>query len=177
MRLPPRRSECCPRAATQTNGSLALRDFARVRLEAVDRVFLKSKVRELISGPRWQQAQSPGWLEAFDVVVHLRATDLTRELAGLAAMRGNRPASHAASLALDRLVQAAPADVLGRFLNEPGLLNGPFRASCVARADVRDPVQRGILERYMLSESLEPEERARFLVFFQMPISPCLGTC
>ncbi len=146
--------------------SLAIRDFARVRQEAADRVFLKSKVRELLSEPRWQQEQSAGWLEAFDVVVHLRAADLTRELAGLAGMRENRPASHAASLALDRLVQAAPADVLGRFLNEPGLLNGPFRASCFARADVRDPVQRGILERYMLSESSDPEERARFFGLF-----------
>jgi hypothetical protein len=146
--------------------SLALRDFSRVRQDAAGRVFLKSKVRELLSDPRWQQEQSAGWLEAFDVVVHLRATDLTRELAGLAGMRGNRPASHAASLALDRLVQAAPADVLGRFLNEPILLNGPFRASCFARADVRDPVQRGILERYMLSESSDPEERARFFGLF-----------
>ena len=146
--------------------ALALRDRARVSRGSEDQAFLKSKVRELVRDPRWQAEQSPGWLEAFDVVVYLRDTEMTRELAGFAGSRVNPAAAHAASLTLDRLVQSDPAEMLGRFLNEPDLLKSPFQASCFARADVRDPVQRGILERYMLSAASDPEGRARFFGLF-----------
>lgn len=46
-------------------------------------MFLKTKARELLGDPRWQREQSAGWLEAFDVVVHTHATDLTPELSKL----------------------------------------------------------------------------------------------
>ncbi len=144
--------------------ALALRDRARTVRGAADTEYLKTKVRELIRDPRWRKEQTSGWLESFDAVVHLQDTQLTAELAGLAGAPSSdgRAAAHAAALTLDRLVQSAPVDVLGRLLPESGLLKGPIRAGYFARADIRDPGQRQILERYILDPELDPAERARF---------------
>jgi len=146
--------------------ALALRDLARVRKGAEDGVFLRNKVRELVGDSRWRAEQSAGWLEAFDAVVHLRDVEMTGELASLAAVREGAgvPAAKAASLALDRLVQADPVEVLGRLLADGRLLEGreAMRASFFARADVRDPQQRAVLERYLLDPVRAVVERERF---------------
>ena len=60
--------------------------------------------------------------------------------------------NHAAFLALDRLAAREPASVLSALLETPDLLAGreASRAGMFARADVQDPAQRALLERYLL---------------------------
>ncbi len=146
--------------------AVALRDFARVRGAAGDVAFLNGKMRELLGDPRWQAEQSAGWLEAFDVAVHAKAVELTPDLARLLMRTGkqDKAAAHAAFLTLDRLVQAAPADMLTRVQAEPGLMKGRelTRANYFARADVRDARQREIVERYILDPARSAEELAKF---------------
>jgi hypothetical protein len=146
--------------------AVAMRDFARNRTSVQDTAYLKGKLLQLLREPRWQQEQSTGWLEAFDVAVHTRATDVTPELARFVTLNGNRDRSvaHAAFLALDRLVLAEPATMLEQFQGQPDLLAGRelTRANYFARADVRDPLQRAVLEQYLLDERHQTAELQKF---------------
>ena len=146
--------------------AVALRDFARVQTSPEDKDYLQQRLAALLRDPRWQQEQSIGWLEAFDVAVHVKATHLTPDFARMITRLDakDRPAAHAAFLTLDRLVQAEPATVLGQLQADPELLAGRelTRADYFARADVRDPEQRALLEQYLLDERRQPEELAKF---------------
>ena len=150
--------------------AVSLRDFARVRVTPGDTAFLTAKMRELLGDARWQSAASVGWLEAFDVAVHTRATVLTPELARLLVRTedGARPAAHAAFLTLDRLVLAEPVAMLGRLQAEPELMTGRelTRANYFARADVRDPQQRALVEQYLLDPRRSPEELGKFTALY-----------
>ncbi len=146
--------------------AVALRDFARVRTGPADGAFLLAKMRELLSEPRWQVEASVGWLEAFDVAVHLRDTALAPELSRLLTRteKQDKPAAFAAYLTLDRLVLAEPTAMLGRLQAEPELMQGreQTRANYFARADVRDPQQRALVEAYLADSRHSPEELAKF---------------
>ena len=146
--------------------AVALRDFARVRTGPADGAFLSGKMRELLSEPRWQVEASVGWLEAFDVAVHLRDTTLAPELSRLLTRteKQDKPAAFAAYLTLDRLVLAEPTAMLGRLQAEPELMQGreQTRANYFARADVRDPQQRALVEAYLADPRHSPEELAKF---------------
>ena len=146
--------------------ALALRNYERVRAAPADAVFLKEKAKELLGDPRWQREQSVGWLEAFDIVVHTRATELTPELAQLLVRTEDtsRPAAHAAFLTLDRLILAQPAEMLETLVATPTLMKGRelTRANYFARADVRDVRQRAAVERYLLDPTRPAEELSKF---------------
>ena len=146
--------------------AVAMRNFARVRTSRADTVFLKTKARELLGDPRWQQEQSAGWLEAFDVVVHARATELAPDLSRLLVRTEDsaRPSAHAAYLTLDRLVLAEPAAMLETLAAAPDLMKGreQTRANYFARADVRDAKQRAIVERYLLDAARPAQELETF---------------
>lgn len=150
--------------------AVALRDYARIRTSPADVAFLRGKLRELLLEPRWQAERSVGWLEAFDVAVHIRATELTPELAALSRSLASedKAVMRAACLTLDRMTLADPIIMLGRFLSEPELLKGRelARANYFARADVRDAPQRLIVERYFLDPARSPEELAKFAGLF-----------
>jgi hypothetical protein len=150
--------------------AVAMRDFARLRMTQESNAFLKSKLRELLTEPRWQTGQSVGWFEAFDVAVFVGATDLTPDFARLLVKTDepSRPAAHAAFLTLDRLVLAAPAEMLSRLQAEPALMQGRelTRADYFARADLRDEAQRAIVEKYLLDPARTPQELAQFSGIF-----------
>lgn len=146
--------------------AVALRNYARKKNTAADLAFLRKRMRELVREPRWQAEQAQAWLEAFDVAVHIRATELAPDFAAMVTRTApeDKAVAHAACLTLDRLTQAEPVTMLSRFLAEPGLLRGRelTRATFFARADVRDPRQRRIVEQYLLDPGRSPEELAKF---------------
>jgi len=121
-------------------------------------------MRELLTHEPWQREASVGFLEAFDVAVHLRRTGLVPDLAALVCRTNNAPASHAAYLALDRLTIETPAALLGRLAEAPDLMAGRemTRANYFARADVSDPAQKLVLEGYLLDARRSPEELRKF---------------
>jgi hypothetical protein len=125
---------------------------------------LEQKITAMLQYPPWQQNPSVGFLEAFDVAVYLGGTDLLPTLAELARQQDNPAVTHASYLALDRLVIANPATVLGALEAAPDLLQGreATRADFFARADVRDPQQRQVLESYLLNPAIGASELRTF---------------
>jgi hypothetical protein len=144
--------------------AISLRDYALVRTSSSEQEFVRNKVRELIWNEQWQAKPSAGYLEAFDTIVYTKATELTPDLAQLVKTRENPAVAHAAYLAMDRLVLEEPAKVLSQLASNPGFMNGreQTRANYFARADVRDPEQRAILQRYLLDPSRISEELRTF---------------
>ncbi len=114
-------------------------------------------------GP-WQQNPSTGYLEAFDVAVFLGGTGLVPALTELVRMQDNPAVAHAAYLALDRLAITEPAALLGALEADSNLMQGreQTRADYFARADVRDPQQRQVLESYLLDPRTSPQELQQF---------------
>ena len=76
----------------------------------------------------------------------------------------NPAIAHASYLALDRLVIANPATTLAALEAAPDWMQGreATRADYFARADVRDPAQRQVLESYLLNPSLSASELQTF---------------
>src|SRR5437899_3366748 len=118
----------------------------------------------MISQESWRNSPSAGFLEAFDVIVHTRDTQLAPELAGFVRQQDNPALAHAAYLTLNRLIQAEPPVVLQQLQSQPASMEGRegARADFFARADVHDPQQRTILENYLLDPNRSAAEVQKF---------------
>ena len=129
---------------------------------------VKEKALTLLNHEPWQQQPSSGFLQAFDVAVHLRDRKFTPVLSGLLRQTNQAAAAHAAFLAMDRLVMAAPIEQLGELQANPDWPAGreATRAGIFARADVTDSGQRAILENYLLDSRRSPEELNTFAATF-----------
>ena len=144
--------------------ALALRAYALANPTPEGRAFLAAKFREMVGHEAWRKDPSTGFLEAFDVAVHLGGTNLMPTLTELVRQPDNRAVSHAAYLALDRLTISDPVSTLNNLLGQPDALNGRevTRANLFARADVSNPQQKAILENYLLSLAPGPAELEAF---------------
>lgn len=139
------------RPSSADEWALALRNVARG--EAVlDGEFLRRRTEELITNPAWQAAPSVGYLNAFDVLVHIEAVASTPLLSGLVQRKDRRDLAHAGFLAIDRLVQRQPAAMLERLAADRALQGSrpEMVAQQFARADLRDGIQRGLVEAWLL---------------------------
>jgi hypothetical protein len=121
-------------------------------------------MRVLLTHEPWVREASTGFLEAFDVAVYLRGTNLLPQLSALVRRTDVPAVSRAAYLALDRLSISDPAPILTKLAEEPALMQGRevTRANYFARADVRDTAQRQIIERYLLDGGRGREELQTF---------------
>lgn len=161
--------------------AVSLRNVAWADDSPDNLAYLRGKAREMIANPDWLRQPSSGFLEAFDVIVHARGFDLTPQLAGLVRDKENRAVAHAAYLTLDRLTLADPTRALEPLAAQPELMAGreQTRANFFARADVRDPLQRTLLEGYLLDPRRSAEELQTFTGLFpnaNQMISPNLLT-
>jgi len=152
--------------------ALALRNLARGDSSSDGRVLLEHKTDELLHQESWQTNPSAGYLEAFDVAVYLGATNLMPALSDLVRRHDNAAVSHAAFLALDRMVINDPATILGALEADPALMQGreATRANYFARADVRDSQQRQVLESYLLNSQISPAELETFAGGYPSPL-------
>jgi hypothetical protein len=148
--------------------ALALRNLANGDSSASGRALLEEKTAELLRYQPWQKDPSVGYLEAFDAAVFLGGTNLTPALGDLVRRQDNPAVAHAAYLALDRLVINDPAALLTVLQATPELMQGreATRADYFARADVRDPRQRQVLESYLLEPSRSGAELGQFAGVF-----------
>lgn len=144
--------------------AVALRNLAQGDSSPAGRGLLQQKANEMLRQEAWQQNPSVGFLEAFDVSVFLGGTNLMPALSDLVRRQDNSAVAHAAYLALDRLVINDPALTLGTLAAAPDLMQGRelTRANYFARADVRDPQQRQVLESYLLNPQIGPAELNTF---------------
>ena len=145
--------------------ALALRNVASVDEGAKSRDFLRSKTEELILNPEWQEKPTVGYLNAFDVLVHIQAVESTPLLSTLVKRKDRRDLAHAGFLTLDRLVQQNPADLLGRLAADTSLQQSrpEMTAQQFARADLRDPAQREIVRNWLLDPARTATELNAFV--------------
>ena len=150
--------------------ALHLRNFAwGSDLPSVERIArVRERAIELTQRSSWREAPTDGFAEAYDALVYTNATEVTQRLARDTdrSLPGNirRPSN----LALDRLVIAAPEETLPQILEDmEGMSDQPYtRAGYFARADLRDPAHREIVESYLLSDAVGSAERAYFFDLF-----------
>ncbi len=144
--------------------ALALKYYALGSSNPEKKSFLQQKLQTLLRNADWQRNPSVGYLESFDVAVWLGGTDLLPALCDLARKKDNQAVAHASFLTLDRLIQAEPAATLDVLQNQPSLMEGreQTRANFFARADVGDPRQRTILEKYLLNPGMTGTELQAF---------------
>lgn len=144
--------------------ALSLRNYAIGHNDEKGRVFLQQKFREMIQKDSWRRDPSLGFLEAFDVPVHIGGTELLPDLGSLLRDKDNKPVSRAAYLALDRLTINESAAVLGHLQQRLEIMEGRemTRANLFARADVSDLHQRTILENYLLDPRIGKQELDAF---------------
>jgi hypothetical protein len=161
--------------------AVALRSLALGDSSADGRALLTQKINELLQNTAWRQNPSAGYLEAFDVTVFLGGTNFLPALSALVRSGDNATVSHAAYLAMDRLVINNPATVLTSLAASPDMMQGreSTRADYFARADARDPQQRQVLESYLLNPAISDAELQTFAGIYpnaNFMISPNLLT-
>ena len=148
--------------------ALALRSLARNDTSPEAIALLKEKVGELLRNEAWQKDPSVGYLEAFDTAVYLGSSSSLSPLSDLVRMKDNQAVAQAAYLALDRLTINQPAETLAALAEHPEWMTGreETRANYFARADVGDPAQRRLVEKYLLDASRGPAELQKFAGLF-----------
>ena len=142
--------------------SIALRNVAWS--DPAAKPYLSGKMRELSSYPPWRQHPTAGMVEAFDVAVFVKdptlvpvlEENLVSEQAAL---------QRAAAIALDRLAERAPLEVMSYLNSNPALMaERPFvRADFFAKADLAQPAQRQAIEVYLGRGDVSHEEKAKLL--------------
>lgn len=155
--------EILEKPTTADEWALALRNVARGDA-TTDPDFLRAKTEELIANPAWQADPSIGYLNAFDVLVHVQATASTPLLSGLIQKKDRKDLAHAGFLTLDRLVQGQPVEVLTRLASDTGLQQSrpEMVAQQFARADLRDPAQQALVKSWLLDPGRSTAELRAF---------------
>lgn len=148
--------------------AVALRAVALGDGSADARALMKDKTLALLAHEAWQQQPTSGYLHAFDVAVHLKDREFAPVLGGLLRQTNQPALAHAAFLALDRLTLAAPVEYLQALQTSAARLDGreAARAGFFARAGATVPVQRVILEQYLLDPQRGAEELDAFAAIF-----------
>jgi hypothetical protein len=144
---------------------------------------LERKAIELVQNPEWRTKPTAGYLEAFDVLVHTRATSAVPLLSELVSDRSEagRATAHAAFLTLDRLVRLAPEETLGWLAGDAAVAASRpvMLAQLMARADLRDAAQRKVVEDYLLDPARSAAGLDAFAAIFpnsNYPVSDNLLT-
>ncbi len=149
--------------------ALSLRNVAWTDPRA--RPFLADKLREMLAFEPWRSKPSAGLIEALDVIVFAKDATFIPDLAELRTEKGEL--AHGADIALDRLADTAPLEVLVHLNTHPTLLNDrPFlRADYFAKADLSQPAQRAQIEIYLGRPDIAAAEKTKLLKALTTPAS------
>jgi hypothetical protein len=129
-----------------------------------ERQYLANKVREMLRYEAWRRQPSGGFLESFDVIVFTRDVTFTPDLAELA--KDENPAlQRAAGIAMDRLAEMSPLEVMNWLNTNPAEFAGKpmLRADYFTKADFTQPAQRQAVETYLSRADVEPKEKTKLL--------------
>ena len=150
--------------------AVSLRNYALGGPLSSTQAYLQGKFREMLSNDSWRSNPSVGYLEAFDTAVYTHDTALAPVFSGMIrnTATGQQAVTHAAYLAMDRLVIEDPVNVLSQLESQPGLMQGRelTRANYFARADTGDPAQKALLEQYLLDQTRTPAELNSFAAIY-----------
>lgn len=157
--------------------ALALRNIAWQDEPGHHRELLRGRLSEMLDRQEWLADPDQGFLEVFDLAVHLGDADALREMGSVLGLRdaqgklANNGITHAAFLAMDRLTAADPGQTVGLIQSDPEFLDWAprHRGALMSRADVRDPEQAAAAGQYLLRADVGREERFAFLQLFPNP--------
>ncbi len=132
--------------------------------EPAAKPYLASKMREMLAYEPWRTRPSAGMLEAFDVAVFTRDASLVPDLAEVQ-RSGSRELQYAAAIALDRLAEQGPLEVMTYLNTHPTeLADRPLlRADYYAKADLSQIAQRAAVEIYLGRPDVTGEEKGKLL--------------
>ena len=135
-----------------------------------ERAYVAEKMAEMLDYQPWRQQPGAGFIEAFDVIPFTRDT---RFIAGLGGMVQGEDAAlrRAAAVAMDRLSEMAPLDVMNYLNAHPAeFSNRPFlRADYFSKADLSQPAQRQAVETYLSRIDVFITEKEKLLAVFASP--------
>jgi len=160
------------RSASPDEWALALRNIGW-QDDGSYRPLLAARLSQLLARDDWRARPTAGYLEAFDLAVHLGDEGALRLMATLAGDRGagavqgaaEAAVSHAANLALERMTMIDPRLTVTSIGADADLLaHAPTRrAELMTRADASDPVQAAALADYLRRADLDLAELRAFL--------------
>jgi hypothetical protein len=138
--------------------------------EPQSRPFLAAKFNEMVRHEPWRSEPSAGFLEAFDVAVFSRQVTVMEPLHEMLATSAP-DLQRAAAVALDRLAETAPLEVMQKLNAQPQLFaDHPFlRADWFAKADLREPAQRAMFEFYLARTDVSFDEKTKALKALASP--------
>lgn len=136
------------------------------------KAYLSAKTRELLTYPPWRENPGGGMLEAFDVAVFVHDPTLIPTLEETL-KSGQIALQRASAIALDRLAERAPLEVMSYLNANPRVMaEQPFvRADYFAKADLAQPAQRQAVEFYLGRGDVSHEEKAKLLNALTTPAS------
>ena len=142
--------------------AMALRNIAWS--EPAAKPYLAGKMREMLTHEPWRARPTAGMLEAFDVVVFTKDPTLVPDLAEVQ-RNGPRELQYAAAIALDRLAEQGPLEVMTYLNTHPTeLADRPLlRADYYAKADLSQIAQRAALEVYLGRPDVTAAEKDKLL--------------
>ncbi len=142
--------------------AMALRNVAWS--EPAAKPYLAGKMREMLTHEPWRARPTAGMLEAFDVVVFTKDPTLVPDLAEVQ-QNGPRELQYAAAIALDRLAEQGPLEVMTYLNTHPTeLADRPLlRADYYAKADLSQIAQRAALEVYLGRPDVTAAEKDKLL--------------
>jgi hypothetical protein len=148
--------------------AIALRNLAWH--EPQSRTFLASKFSEMIRHDPWRTQPGSGFLEAFDVAVFSQQMTVMEPL-NEALQDPTTELQRAAAVALDRLAESAPLEVMQKLNAQPQLFaDHPFlRADWFAKADLRVQAQRTAFETYLARPDVTMAEKDKALKALASP--------
>lgn len=151
---------------TADEWALGLRNLARVETDSRD--YLRKKTEQLIRNPEWQTKPSIGYLNAFDTLVHLQATETTPLLSELVQSKERRDLAHASFLTLDRLTLASTDEMLRLISQDQALQQArpEMAAQQIARADFRSESQQNTVREWLLAPERTPTQLDTFAKTF-----------
>ena len=156
------------RYTTPDEWAVSLRNYAWAHPNSFDRSYLQEKDAELLANTAWSKDPSVGYLEAFDTIVFSHDTAVAPQLSSMVRDKDNPATAHAAYLTMDRLVIAEPKTMLKTLVDQPDLMKGreKTRADFMARADLGQPDQRALVEKYLLDPDRAPQEISQFVAIY-----------
>lgn len=145
-----------------------LRNVARTGKSQSDRADVMQWFESLLDHEPWMESPNAAIAEAMDFAVHLEDAELSRRVGRLLPVGQPLLLRRAASLAMERLVDARPLETLPTLLEEPSIAGraGKMRAGYFARLDPATPQARALLDRYFLDAPVSRDERSFFLESF-----------
>lgn len=144
--------------------AIALRNLAWLNPDGQFDEEIRQHFTAMLDQQDWLSNPAAGYLEAFDIALHIGGREMALQLASVLRMDlydnsgkllgepETHPVNRAAFIALDRLMIREPHTIVQILRDDPSWLDwaGDHRVSLLSRLDPRDPEQRAFLQEILL---------------------------